>query len=53
MTFMSQVIGPVPVKQMPIDLSQVSCPIEYNTDKNEAVRNRLAVFTMAHSEWKS
>lgn len=28
-----------------IDLSQVRCHTEFNTDKNKAVRNRLKVFT--------
>ncbi len=50
MTCMSRVIGPDPVKQMLIDRSQVSCPVECNTDRNQAVRNRPAGFTTAHSE---
>ncbi len=34
---------------MLIDLIQVRCHIEFNMAENEAVRDRLAVFTMAHS----
>ncbi len=36
-------------ENMLIELSHVRRHIEFNMDENEAVRNRLIVFTMAHT----